>query len=268
MNVQVFINESSLHGQYAEHNLEDNIKNFLGTLSFINCQQFKSEVFTTQLFFNVSKAIKDQHIGSILERNSSLKSTFFENVKNMSKWENEQVHDSTSCYVYEKEDFVGKSIAELTERKLQDQEIKDVLVNFPVSKFGDKENIEVCKNETHNIVLHCSFDEDSVLNCFIQHKLIDPNQEYNVNSKCPPKDYQTVLKDNEKFTVTKHRNHNRKVFERIGYEQLWAVDNLHYGKDAHIEVFNKTTGEHLGTCPYNEVNIETKYKEKGRNLFS
>ena len=268
MNVQVFINESSLHGQYAEHNLEDNIKIFLGTLLFINCQQFKSEVFTTKLFFNVSKAIKDQHIGSILERNRSLKNTFLENVKNLSKWENEQVHDSSACYVYEKEDFVGKSIAELAERKLQDQEIKDVLVNFPASKFEGKENIEVCKNETFNIVLHCSFDEDSVLNCFIQHKLIDPNQKYDINCKYSPRDYQTVLRDREIFILTKQKNQNRKVYERINHDQLWSVDNFHYGKDAHIEVFHKVTGEHLGTCSYDEINIEEKYKENGRNLFS
>lgn len=267
MNVQVFINESSLHGQYKEHSIEDNIKDFLRTLSFINCQQFKSEVFTTQLFFNVSKAIENQHIGCILERNNTLKKTFFDNIKNISKWENEQIHDSTACYVYEEEDFVGKSIAELAERKLQNQEIKDVLVNFPESRFENKENIEVYKNKIHNIVLHCSFDEDSILRCFIQHNLIDPNQKYDVNCRYSPRDYQTVLNDSEKFVVTKHRNQSRKVFERIGHDQLWTVDNLHYGKDAHIEVFHKVTGEHLGTCPYNEMNIETKYKENGRNLF-
>lgn len=267
MNLQIFINESSLHGQYVDYNIEDNIKSFLNTLKFINNQQFKGEVFTTQLFFNVSQALKEQHIGGILERNFALKQTFFDNIRNISKWESEQVHNSVSCYIYEKENYAGKSIAELSERKIQNHEIKDLLINFPDSKFENKTSIEVCKNNTQYVLLNCSFDEDSVLSCFVLHKLIDPNQEYNISSKHPPRDYQTILRDNNKFIITKHKNQNRKVYERIGYDQLWAVDNLHYGEDAHIEVFHKITGEHLGTSPYNRIILETKYKENDRKLF-
>lgn len=266
-NIQIFINESSLHGQYTDYNLEDNIKNFLNMLKYINSQQFNPEIFTTRLFFNVSQALNDQHIGGILEKNFSLKKVFFDNIKNVSKWENERIHDLSANYVYEQEDYVGRSIAELAERKLQNNELREMLVNFPNSKFEDKVNIEVCKNNTCNILLNCSFDENSALSCFISHRLITLNQKYDVNFKYPPRDYQTILNNSGKFAITRYKNQKRKVYERIGYDELWTVDNLHFGKDAHIEVFHKITGEHLGTSPYDKIILETKYKENDRKLF-
>ncbi len=266
-NVQIFINESSLHGQYNDYDIENNIKEFLNTIKYINEQQFDSKIFTTKFFFDISQVFHNQHIGGILQRNSTLKRVFFENIKNVSKWENERVHDLSANYVYEQDDYVGRSIAELAERKLQNDELQEMLINFPNSKFEDKVNIEVCKNNTYNILLNCSFDEDSALNCFISHRLITLNQKYDVNFKYPPRDYQTILNDSEKFAITKYKNQKRKVYERIGYDELWTVDNLHFGNDAHIEVFHKITREHLGTSPYDKIILETKYKENDRKLF-
>lgn len=267
MTTQIFINERSLHGQFAEYNIKDAIKNFIAVLKFINSQKFTSDIFTTKLFFNIAYAYKDEHIGAILENNQSLKSIFFHNIRNVSKWENERMHDLKSTYIYNKEDYVGSSVAELAERKLTNRNIKEILLNFQNSKFAQSNTINICKNGNIYISISCSFDEDSISECFIHHGLIDPKSQYDIESKYPPRDFQTVLRDNSIFTLTTYLNQNRKVYERLNYGQLWAVDNLHYGTEAHIEVFDKVTGSHLGTSQYDKIEVETKYKENGRSLF-
>lgn len=267
MTTEIFINERSLHGQFAEHNIKNVIKNFIAVLKFINSQQFSSDVFTTKLFFNIAYAYKDEHIGGILENDQNLKKIFFDNIRNVSKWENERIHDPKSTYIYKEENYVESSVAELAERKLVNRNIKDILLNFQDSIFAQSNTINICKNGAIYVSINCSFDEDSISECFVRHGLIDPKSKYNTNSKYPPRDFQTVLRDNSTFALTTYLNQNRKVYERLNYGQLWTVDNLHYGTEAHIEVFDKVTGVHLGISQYDKVEVETKYKEKGRNLF-
>ncbi|KAA6328382.1 hypothetical protein EZS27_022713 [termite gut metagenome] len=267
MIMQVFINECSLHGQYAEHNIEGAIRNFIGTLKFINDFKIAKNMFRAQYFFDVYKAFEDEHLGTILKQNPSLKSVFFENIKSVSKWEDSKVHDSSAKYIFENDDYVGTSIAELTERKIQNRQLKGVLINFQESKFENKEHIEICKNRVQCVHLNCPFDEGSVLKCFIDNGIINPNEDYDITSRHPPRDYQTILRDESTFKLTTYFNQSRRVYERINHDDLWVVDNFHYGKDAHIEIFDKTTGNHLGTSSYNAVKIETKYKKNDRNLF-
>lgn len=35
------------------------------------------------------------------------------------------------------------------------------------------------------------------------------------------------------------------MYKRVGTSELWYVDNLHYGRDAHLEVFNETTKKQI-----------------------
>lgn len=265
--MQVFINEKSLHGQFTDHTIEEAIKTLIGSVKTINDLQVDKKVMTSNLFFNYN-AIEGTHLGSTLSTNKELQQTFFLNIKNASKWEDEKVHDSNSSYTHNAINYVETSVAELTERKIQELEIRGVLLNFVDSIFGTALQIEVTKSGSEEATnVDCSFNQDSIIGWLIANNLIDPLEEYDVASaRFPPRDYQTVLRDNTLFQPTTTRNQGRKVYQRIGTGQLWVVDNLHFGVDAHIEVFDEATRLHMGISSHHLINVDIRYKINGRTL--
>jgi hypothetical protein len=68
---------------------------------------------------------------------------------------------------------------------------------------------------------------------------------YDDNSTYPPRDEQTILSDTSQFIKTSYKYDSRKIYldKQMGY--YWYVDNLHFGKAAHLEVFD-SQGNHLG----------------------
>jgi len=266
--MEAFINESSLHGQYDVHSLKQGIKTFLSIINIIHSIQIEKKIYKTQLFFNVSQAIRGTHLGGLLSNDRGLQQVFFNNLRSAKSWEEEKLHSSNATYIYDNVNYVEHSIAELTERRIQNAEIKGLLINFTNSIFGEKILIQCIKDKAVTTSLDCSFDEDSINDWLIQNGFIDPREKYNEKSGNPPQDWQTVLCDAANFELTQYRNQRRRVFRRLGKNQLWVVDRsrLHAGDKAHIEVFNESTREHLGTSLYNQINLDTRFRENGRTI--
>lgn len=268
--MQVFINEKSLHGQFTDHTIADAIKTFISSIKTINDLQIDKRILTTKFFFDF-KAIEETHLGSILSApaHKELQQTFVLNIKNSGKWEDERMHDPKSSYIDNRTgtNYVNTSIAELSERKIQVDELKGLLINFSQSLFAELLKIEVTKGiGNKKVILDCSFDEDSVIKWLITNRFIDPDEAYKATSKFAPRDYQTVLKNDTTFELTELRNQGRKVYKRVGTNELWVTDNFHIGTKAHIEVFHEETRKHLGTSPINEISIEVKYKDPDKTL--
>ena len=263
--MQVFINEKSLHGQFTVHTVEDAVKTFINTIQTINDYRLDKRIFTTQYFFNFN-AINGVHLDSTLKANPDLKNTFFQNIKGASKWEDQRLHPAASSYVFNEINYVDSSIGELAERKLQNEDLKGFLLNFKVSIFDDFVQIDVLKDGAVNVTLDCTKDEDSVMDWLIRNNYIDPDEVYDLNSRSSPLDHQTVLRDKAVFQGMSVRNQGRKVYRRINTDELWVVDNRHYGNESHIEVFHRTTHEHLGTSPYNTIRLDTRYRRNGRSI--
>lgn len=264
--MQVFINEKSLHGQFSDHTIAGAMKTFISAVKTINDLQIDKRILTTKYFFNFN-AIGEAHLDSILSSHKELKQTFFLNIKNASKWEDEMTHDLNSTYTYNESDYVTTSVAELSERKIQSELLKGFSLNFTNSLFAELLQIDVIKGTgNRTVTLDCSFDEDSVIKWLIDNEFINPNEAYNTASRATPRDYQTVLRDTGTFEPTELRNQGRKVYRRIGTNELWVVDNFHNGSEAHIEVFHEETRKHLGTSPIGEIKIEDQYKDPKKTL--
>ena len=52
----------------------------------------------------------------------------------------------------------------------------------------------------------------------------------------------------------KHKVQGRTVYERIGEDEYWDVDNFHKDGSVHLEVFRMSDGMFLGTCDIEDVN--------------
>lgn len=256
--MEVFINECSLNEQFHPHNIVDSIRIFLKAINTVN-KYNNTTVFRSSTFLNY-KAIKESHIATSLKTNFELNSVFFQNIKSATDWKPEQEHKNGSEYIFEKVNYVGTSVAEISERNINKPHLNSILINFVDSVFSDKTEIgvEIDKATTANV--NCAYNEDSMIDWLIKIGIINPYKEYDVNSNLTPLDPQTVLLDS-RFELTSWRNNGRKLYRLKGTNQLWAVDGSqrHATKKAHIEIFDETTRKHLGTSIYNKIELDTSH---------
>jgi hypothetical protein len=269
--MQLFINETSLHSQYSNQNdFINSLKLFISSIKRIS--EIKNEKFIhkSDHFFYYS-GLEGNFFESILKKNPPLNQTFVQNLKlvNPKSWQNDQKHDNTSSYEFNNENFVTTSVAEITERKLIVEDFYGFLINFNESKFGSQPKVGVLKNSKDLIEVDSIVTPEDIEDWLISKGFINPEESYDENSRVPPADYQTVLKDTAIFEKTNYpRNNGRKVYKRKGTNELWVVDNAvkHAGSKAHIEVFDERTKMHIGTSIYNLINIEDRYKVKNRSI--
>lgn len=264
--MQVFINESSLNSQYeTKHAFLESIRMFLKSIKIINAYNKEKQVFQSQHFF-YSIGLKGTHLGTILKADPSLNALFTQNMQevNPKKWQSNQLHNMASSYEFMSECYTSTSTAELAERKLQNQDLIGLLLNFDKSIFGNLEQIIINKDKTHKIKIDCVVDDNDISRWLIKNKLINPDEEYDEKSKLVPMDFQTVLKDTDLFEITDYpKNNGRFVYRRKENNQLWVVDSSsrHAGSKAHIEIFDEKTGKHLGTSLYNKIDLNIKHKK-------
>lgn len=268
--MQVFINESSIHEQYGNvYEFLDSVKNFVNSIILISELKDEKQFLKSDLFF-YSKGLKGTHFEKSLKANHSINSFFNENFNriNPKSWERSLTHTDEDEYIYEKENYVRTSIAELSERKILESSLKGFLLNFTPSLFSDKTQIEIIKNNSETVKVDCTYDPISIYNWLVDNGYIVPSEIYDTNSKFPPIDKQTILKDTALFEITNYPpNKGRKVYRKKGTNQLWSVDSLHYGEGAHIEIFNENDRKHIGISLYKEDKIDTTKAEVGRKIF-
>lgn len=269
--MQVFINETSLHGQY-NHSAEfvESLNLFLSTIKRLTEIKNHKSVFRNESFY-YSSGMNNLSFDGLFKKNNTLAWTFRENLNrlNLKSWEKQKIHDETSLYEFNKESFTGTSVAEISERKLQITDLKGFLINFIGSKYGDMEIIDVIKNDKESIAIDCVVSPESLENWLIIKGFINPLETYDEKSGIAPTDLQTVLKEDSIFEKTTYpRNNGRIVYRRIGTNELWVVDNAlkHAGAKAHIEVFNEVSREHLGTSLYNQINVDNKFIGENRKI--
>jgi hypothetical protein len=126
--------------------------------------------------------------------------------------------------------------------------------------------IPIIKNndETQPIKLD-GIDSHSALQNWLEVKLSLSRIEYDFLSKYPPKDQQTVLRDTQRFQKTQNLYDGRSIYREILHDRYWYVDNLHFGKASHLEVFN-AQGNHIGESDL-DGNIDETKKDANKRLL-
>ncbi|MBD2040119.1 hypothetical protein H6F56_05535 [Microcoleus sp. FACHB-672] len=106
--------------------------------------------------------------------------------------------------------------------------------------------ITIVKNSD---VLDCikldGLDNKPALEDWLEHTFNLSCSVYDELSKEPPTDEQTILREKQRFQKTSSYCQDRAIYREVDTDKYWYVDNLHFGKAAHLEVFNKA-GYHIG----------------------
>lgn len=268
--MQVFINERSLNEQYYEASqLTGLVDSFVKSAQLIKSVKADKVVNQSRHMY-VYSAVVGSVLAASLQRNKTLNDLFFNNLQSIGAvmWEDLQEHSNEFSYIFNAEDYVGSSVAEISHRKNGNNEFIGFLLNFSDSKFASLLNADVRIDDKHDVQVDCADTEQAVFNWLVRNGFLDPAAAYDETSGEPPQDYQTILADRAKFEPTQYRNQNRIAYRKIGTNQLWAVDRSkrHAGVKAHIEVFDETTREHLGTSLYNEDNLDTNHVVPNRKI--
>ena len=280
--MEIFINEVSLQSQYqTEKEFINAVTIFIGIFKIIEQKITKKTIYkeNSQVFINYEAIAGENFQKSINNlKDKSLYRAFrakISNKANPKEWRKEQQHKETDNFdcVFDNgkiEDVKNTSIAEITERKLLNNNKLYLLINFQNSKFNrvhekitDCHCVKVIKNNEENqpIFVDC-LDKKSALENWFNFNFDPP---YDVKSNSPPTDEQTILIKSNKFNKTKETCQGRSIYQEIGKNRYWYVDNLHYGKTAHLEVFDKHR-KHLGEADLEGNNIDGTKKDKKKSI--
>jgi hypothetical protein len=263
--MEIFINEVSLEGQYInEEELRNAVKTFIAIFVLINQKIQDKKLYKEEsaIFINY-EAIRDCNFLASLNliKNRQLKDGFTDiifNKQKIKKWRIEKVHSSEDlfdCLISDDnyKDVSDTSLAEVTERKLQNPESEYLLINFPNSSFRTAHPhinhnclITIIKNNDEiNLICLDGIDSKLALECWLEHKLNLSQLEYSLDSGEKIRDEQTILRDITRFRKTALIFQGRSIYIELTTGRYWYVDNLHKSTP-HLEVFDKTGKNHLG----------------------
>ena len=263
--MEIFINEVSLEGQYInEEELRNAVKTFIAIFVLINQKIQDKKLYKEEsaIFINY-EAIRDCNFLASLNliKNRQLKDGFTDiifNKQKIKKWRIEKVHSSEDlfdCLISDDnyKDVSDTSLAEVTERKLQNPESEYLLINFPNSSFRTAHPhinhnclITIIKNNDEiNLICLDGIDSKLALECWLEHKLNLSQLEYSLDSGEKIRDEQTILRDITRFRKTALIFQGRSIYIELTTGRYWYVDNLHKSTP-HLEVFDKTGKNHVG----------------------
>lgn len=282
--MEIFINEVSLEGQFmTEAEFRDAIKIFNSIFELIN-QKIKDKKLYKEdnnIYANY-EAIKGDNFNASLSKlkDKSLRTAFINivfNKSNPKQWRTEQLHsseDSFDCLTIDKDykNVCNTSLAEVAERKTQNINKEYLLINFINSSFQITHPhiikcclITVIKNNVeNNQICIDGIDSKPALEYWLENKLNLRSLEYSLDATNPPSDEQTLLRDTIRFRKTSFRYDGRFIYCELTTSRYWYVDNLHEGKAAHLEVFDKR-GFHIGEADL-QGNIDTAKKDKDKTI--
>ena len=244
-------------------------KTFIGALNVLVELKRNTEIFSYNCHaFYLKESIKGTKYISALKKDKVSNDIYLKNMKLLgnSFWEEEYIHDYNCSYMHNAIEFVTTSVAEIAERKIQNQDLNSFLLNFEKSYFSEVNDIDVLKDNKFSVIIDCNCSKETIINWFKKRGCIVP---YDPTSKTSPDDEQTVLGKSDLFELTQYKRQNgRRVFRRIGTNQLWYVDSSprHATEKAHIEVFDEKTKKHLGTSLYNEINVDKSHLDPQRTI--
>jgi hypothetical protein len=282
--MEIFINEVSLEGQYLnDAEFKEAVIVFKAIFEVINEKIKDKQIYKEDNKFFVNyEAVKGSNFNKSLNqiKDQSLKLAFKNivfNKLNPKEWRTEQVHSSTDSFdcLMSNEPYKvvnDTSLAEIAERKLQNSSSTYLLINFINSSFHlVHPHITKCglitivkNNDEVNCIKLDGLDKKSALEDWLEHTFNLSCSVYDELSNDPPTDEQTILRDKQRFEKISSRCQGRAIYREVATDRYWYVDNLHFGKSAHLEVFNKAKS-HVGEADI-EGNIDECKRDQNKLL--
>jgi hypothetical protein len=278
--MQIFLNERSAHGQCRDSkDVNRVVANFVKVLSRVVDYQRRDQQWFGPEFKTLQRTdiraecilISQGRAGALMSMISDklVKQRLLDVLGRLKpdSWVREAYQLNDIMYLCQGDLENGSSVAELAERLYQMPDLASFLTNFTNCRFSAHKQVEVSREDevtpTKQLLNLDVIETIESLEDWASSKGFVPCR-YPSSSAYPPRDDQTVLIDIRRFERINLREQNRAVYREIATGYFWYVDNLHYGVNAQLEVFD-TLGKHLGTSDLNGV-IDVNKKVPGRRI--
>lgn len=249
MKITVYINEESLQGQLCG-GVADAINNLLAVINALASNHgIEVSVLTSSAIFSKQVCAET---GFTLSQLSKADHDLFLKFKGMldrgKYWDKDiPVQNPGALYLYLNQTVNGTSVAEARETIEQGRDT--MVVSVPGAHYEGK-TLAIDKDGSPKEVAHAITTADVF--DYLSGKGV--TLKYDRSKFLYLDDAQTVLADTAHFRKTKHKVQGRMVYERIGKDEYWYVDNFHKDGSVHLEVFRMSDGAFLGTCDIEDVN--------------
>ncbi len=269
--MEIFVNELSLHEQfYNRSEFNKAVRIFYSVFAELNKKRVEHKLYWDEDPFQIYKALENEVFISSLNkiRDKSLRQALIgvlRNKLNVKDWKSERIHSPDDWYQCKEDLVTDTSMAELAERKLQNADLLELLINFPQSKYAVSSFVIIIKKQDDDqpIRLACIDDRVSLAE-WLETNLHLSSFEYDNTSTSRPTDEQTILRDKNRFKPTSMLHQGRKVYREAQTGHYWYVDNFHTGSAAHLEVFN-LQGKHIGEADL-DGNIDPTKRDTKKRL--
>ena len=261
--IKVIINDQSLHAQYQnEKELLQDIEEFSKIHKYLSSLETDIDIkfYKNNDMLNYYFSKKKITINSI--RNQILKTGLLSNLRHFNKIDNHKsvFFSESSSLRYENTSYSEAFNIEEIDDNLT---VLVIFINLKKSYF---KNTNINLYETENKI---SFTREKVYFCdsVEEIKKIIEKKVYLQISEIPPNEEQTFLTNTNRYIKTNTLNQGKSVYKELESKRYYCIDNLHYGSEAHIEVFD-SSGKHLGVI-YSlreDGEIDKTKKEKGRSI--
>lgn len=249
-----------------ELNLEATYENFEDALEFIFLASKEaselSKVFKDSLYFrspDFSSRFNRSPISSL--KRGQLKSFFYQNRFNRC-WRDERSSSDREKYDCADRTLNDFTIGEAFERSISGDNV--LLLGSHYAKEFDSPEISVKRlSDSKSMPLPNALNIDAIRSWLAK---LAPS--YSPSATVPPTDKETILvKDINRFKKSsRHERNGRRIYLETASGRQFYVDNLHFGRSAHLEVFD-AEGNHLGTADISGGGIDPSKAENGRKLL-
>lgn len=205
--ISVYLNELSADSQYNGHPWQDGLTELFNCLDLCRGKDGQVSGYYSGNLFTRPFLYNRTLLTTVLKKDPDFNKKFRLYLKDFSRVTSDSV--------------MGKF----------DSDPGGILLNFQYGPFSD------------DISARHFTSSELLLSYFKSEGLLTPS--YDISSSIPPRDDETILADSSVFQMTRHSYQRRKMYLRLGTNELWYVDNFHYGRDAHIEVFNEITKKQI-----------------------
>ena len=262
--IHVFLNEFSLEGQYPSvEDFEKSLRDVSAALEMLvtpNVMRSVQMKYTKSLYAHNSGPTTPfaQHFARL--RDKSVRELFLQLLNRLAamEWRDNPAQLPAAVYRWGTDDVTDTTLAEGAEQKLQNANDSHLLISFAQSRFSDLHNVIVIRHPDSLAYLLNCHGESSLWDHLASILSID-RLRYPDDATRPPRDWQTVLRDQTRFLRTdRPRVQGRRVYEESSTGFLWYVDNMHFGRGAQIEVFKHNGTYHVGVASVAGTIDETK----------
>ncbi len=255
--MEIFINETSLQGQYSsKYALENAVKQLISIFDAVLPHQNTTNVYQDETTFWYRNVIENQTFQMGFEQLAPpIRQLFRVAILQRyapKNWKDTRLHHSEDFYFYQETIVTDTSIAEVAERNLQVSNRKRLLLNFIESNYAGLSFLPIFKEEMDK-------GEPIIVDCI--ENAADFNKWLAI---LPVKRNDAFLTENPtRFQRTATIVKGATVYLEIATGYRWYIDTFH-DTTPHFEVFDAQK-IHIGEADTQTGIIDTGKKDKRKN---